>query len=122
MQAVARPDPARPSSASILGAGPGVAAATKPGEKEIVLLPPRNDVVKSVSAPTNKTFAGADKQNPCNNSTSEATVRQSEIRMGTSQRAASSGQESKQAPNPVKLPAAERSTGVESADAGESPH
>ena len=85
---MARPDPARSSSASVLGAGPSVASATKTGEK---YYPPRNNVVKRVSAPTNKTFAGADKQNPCNNSTPEASDRRSEIRIGMSQRTASSG-------------------------------
>jgi hypothetical protein len=82
---------ARPCQAQLripLGAGPGVASATKTGEK-VKVLPPRNDVVKCASMPTNKTFPGADKQNPRNNSMPEASDRRSEIRIGTSQRAAS---------------------------------
>ena len=70
----------------------------------------------------NKTFAGADEQKPRNKSTPKASDRRSEMRIGTSQRAASSGQESKRTPKPVILPTVERRTGVERADAGKSPY
>ena len=50
----------------------------------------QNNVVNSASAPTNRTLAGADKQNPCNKLTSVALDKQSKIRIGTFQRAVSS--------------------------------
>ena len=89
-----------------LGEGPTTSRSKESLKEE--KEPPRNNVVKSASAPAKSIFAGADAQNPRRMRISDSSVIVSETNIGTSQSVANSNQDKGLTPQPEGQPDAER--------------